>query len=292
MMQFKSLKQKFGARRGSAGTGTGRDDLLPVAPNSRTSSNPASVLERKPTGGAARNSLQGGSANSTAASREKPPLPDLSEESCQEAYAEPLPTFREVPASEKQQLFVRKLHLCSYTFNFADQGRNVREKEIKRQTLLELVDYVNTGSGKFTEGVAEDIVFMLSNNLFRGLPAVKAHDGDNLDPDEEEPAMEPAWPHLQVQRPPLMPTSHCMLHLALKPAAMTDKLLSWCLMHFHACVRPHVCTPCAGAQPGACVICALCCVHVKLKAAIQMGCLNYTQDLGTAPHAILGYLHF
>ena len=222
MMQFKSLKQKFGARRGSAGTGTGRDDLLPVAPNSRTSSNPASVLERKPTGGAARNSLQGGSANSTAASREKPPLPDLSEESCQEAYAEPLPTFREVPASEKQQLFVRKLHLCSYTFNFADQGRNVREKEIKRQTLLELVDYVNTGSGKFTEGVAEDIVFMLSNNLFRGLPAVKAHDGDNLDPDEEEPAMEPAWPHLQVQHPPLMPTSHCMLHLALKPAAMTD----------------------------------------------------------------------
>ena len=198
MMQFKSLKQKFGARRGSAGTGTGRDDLLPVASNSRTSSNPASVLERRPTGSGARNSLSGSAANSAAASREKPPLPDLSEEGCQEAYAEPLPTFREVPASEKQQLFVRKLHLCSYTFNFADQARNVREKEIKRQTLLELVDYVNTGSGKFTEAVAEDIVFMLSNNLFRALPAVKAHDVDNLDPDEEEPAMEPAWPHLQV----------------------------------------------------------------------------------------------
>ena len=198
MMQFKSLKQKFGARRGSAGTGTGRDDLLPVASNSRTSSNPASVLERRPTGSGARNSLSGSAANSAAANREKPPLPDLSEEGCQEAYAEPLPTFREVPASEKQQLFVRKLHLCSYTFNFADQARNVREKEIKRQTLLELVDYVNTGSGKFTEAVAEDIVFMLSNNLFRALPAVKAHDVDNLDPDEEEPAMEPGWPHLQV----------------------------------------------------------------------------------------------
>ncbi|KAK9828072.1 hypothetical protein WJX81_008475 [Elliptochloris bilobata] len=77
-------------------------------------------------------------------------------------------------------------------------ARSVREKEIKRQTLLELVDYVNQGSGKFTEAVAEDIVFMLSNNLFRALPPTKSHDQDNLDPDEEEPALEPAWPHLQI----------------------------------------------------------------------------------------------
>lgn len=93
---------------------------------------------------------------------------------------------------------MRKLHLCAFTFSFTDQSRHVREKEIKRQTLLELVDYVNIASGKFTEAVAEDIVFMLSNNLFRALPASKSHDVDNLDPDEEEPALEPAWPHLQV----------------------------------------------------------------------------------------------
>ena len=31
----------------------------------------------------------------------------------------------------------------------------MREKEIKRQALLELVDYVNTGTGKFTEFVSE-----------------------------------------------------------------------------------------------------------------------------------------
>ncbi len=42
------------------------------------------------------------------------------------------------------------------------QAANVREKEMKRQTLLELVDYVNTGTGKFTELVSEDIIFMLS----------------------------------------------------------------------------------------------------------------------------------
>ena len=78
------------------------------------------------------------------------------------------------------------------------QGKFVREKEIKRQTLLELVDYVNTGNGKFSEAVAEDVVFMLSSNLFRDLPALRSNELDNLDPDEEEPALEPTWPHLQV----------------------------------------------------------------------------------------------
>lgn len=37
---------------------------------------------------------------------------------------------------------------------------------MKRQTLLELVDYVNTGTGKFTELVSEDIIFMLSVSSF------------------------------------------------------------------------------------------------------------------------------
>ncbi len=94
----------------------------------------------------------------------------------------------------------QKLHLCSYVFDFTDPSKHVREKEIKRQTLLELVDYANSGSGKFTEAVSEDIIFMLSQNLFRTLPPSRSHDVDNFDPEEEEPALEPAWPHLQVKQ--------------------------------------------------------------------------------------------
>ncbi len=45
-----------------------------------------------------------------------------------------------------QALFVRKLHLCAFTFDFTSPTY-VREKEIKRQALLELVDYVNSGAG-------------------------------------------------------------------------------------------------------------------------------------------------
>ena len=151
--------------------------------------------------------------------REKPSPPVLSEVSASTYYAEPLPAFKDVSVAEKQSLFVKKLHLCAFTFDFTDSSRNVREKEIKRQTLVELVDYVNTGTGKFTEAVSEDIIFMLSANLFRALPPTKASDQDNLDPDEEEPALEPAWPHLQVRcLPP--PTVSCMV---LSSAALSQR---------------------------------------------------------------------
>ncbi|CAI5943448.1 unnamed protein product [Closterium sp. NIES-64] len=115
-------------------------------------------------------------------------------------FAEPLPLFRDVGPQEKQALFIRKLHLCTYLFDFNDPMKNVKEKEIKRQTLLELVDYVNSGTGKFNEAVFEDITRMLEINLFRPLPP-SAHEmsgSESFDPEEEEPTMEAAWPHLQI----------------------------------------------------------------------------------------------
>ena len=45
-------------------------------------------------------------------------------------------------------------------------------------------------------------MFMLTNNLFRALRPLRGHDaesGFDGGMDEEEPALEPAWPHLQVR---------------------------------------------------------------------------------------------
>eukprot|EP00897_Mesotaenium_endlicherianum_P001966 jgi/Mesen1/1798/ME000014S01196 len=115
-------------------------------------------------------------------------------------FSEPIPSFRDVSSNDRQGLFVKKLSLCCATFDFTDPSRNVKEKEIKRQTLLELVDYVNSGTGKFNEAVFEDITKMLAANLFRTLPP-SSHESsspDTFDPEEEEPTMEPAWPHLQI----------------------------------------------------------------------------------------------
>lgn len=74
--------------------------------------------------------------------------PTLDDASRAQYYAQPLPGFRDVPVSERQALFVRKLHLCAFCFDFLDQSKFIREKEMKRQTLLELVDYVSPAAGQ------------------------------------------------------------------------------------------------------------------------------------------------
>ncbi|KAJ4974633.1 hypothetical protein NE237_007807 [Protea cynaroides] len=113
---------------------------------------------------------------------------------------EALPSFRDVPSSEKQNLFIRKLNLCCVVFDFTDPTKNLKEKEIKRQTLLELVDYITSANGKFTETVMQEIIKMVSVNLFRTFTS-PPHENKVLqafDLEEEEPLMDPAWPHLQV----------------------------------------------------------------------------------------------
>jgi serine/threonine-protein phosphatase 2A regulatory subunit B' len=113
---------------------------------------------------------------------------------------DPLPLFREVPASERQSMFIRKLQICCFQFDFSDTLKSAREKEIKRQTLLELVDFIQSGSGKITETCQEEMIRMISANIFRCLPPA-SHENtgqETTDPEEEEPYLEPSWPHLQL----------------------------------------------------------------------------------------------
>ncbi|KAL3577902.1 hypothetical protein D5086_019406 [Populus alba] len=113
---------------------------------------------------------------------------------------EALPTFRDVPNSEKQNLFIRKLNLCCVVFDFSDPTKNLKEKDIKRQTLLELVDYVTSANGKFTETVMQEVIKVVSVNLFRPrTPQTRENKVlEAFDLEEEEPMMDPAWPHLQI----------------------------------------------------------------------------------------------
>ncbi|KAL6138519.1 hypothetical protein ACLB2K_063801 [Fragaria x ananassa] len=113
---------------------------------------------------------------------------------------EPLPLFRDVPVSDRQTLFLRKLQVCCFHFDFSDTLKAPREKEIKRQTLLELVDFIQSGSGKITETCQEEMIKMVSVNIFRCLPpACHENTGqENADPEEDELYLEPSWPHLQL----------------------------------------------------------------------------------------------
>ena len=85
-------------------------------------------------------------------------------------------------------------------FDFNDPVKHLKEKDVKRQTLLELVDYVSSVNSKFNELAMQEMTKMVATNLFRALPSSN-HDGnleDMGEPDEEEHVLEPAWPHLQI----------------------------------------------------------------------------------------------
>ncbi|KAG6385420.1 hypothetical protein SASPL_154255 [Salvia splendens] len=102
---------------------------------------------------------------------------------------EALPGFRDVPSAEKQHLFIRKLSMCCVVFDFTDPTKHLKEKDIKRQTLVELVDYVSSADGKFSDVVLQEIVRVVSTNLFRTLPTQPRENKvlEGLDVEEEEP---------------------------------------------------------------------------------------------------------
>ncbi|GMH41238.1 hypothetical protein BSKO_09148 [Bryopsis sp. KO-2023] len=188
-MLSKVVRARFGTSRPRT-TGTEHQGNTPVNSNSRTEVSG---------GGNAGRVAQTSNSNRTIVPREKPMLPALNETNKRQYYLEHLASFRDVSNSSKPMLFVKKLHLCAFVFDFTEPTKDVREKEMKRTTLVELVEYVNSGAGKFNEAVSEDVIFMLSSNLFRTLPPSRSgQEGEMFDPEEEEPMLEPAWPHLQL----------------------------------------------------------------------------------------------
>lgn len=58
---------------------------------------------------------------------------------------------------------IRKLRQCSVSFDFMDPMAELKGKEIKRDTLNELVDYISTSRGVLTENMYSEIIKMVSN---------------------------------------------------------------------------------------------------------------------------------
>lgn len=69
--------------------------------------------------------------------------------------------FSDVPPSEQEELFIRKLLQCAVVFDFMDPVSDLKGKEIKRATLNELVDYITAGKGVLTEPVYPEIIRMV-----------------------------------------------------------------------------------------------------------------------------------
>ena len=89
----------------------------------------------------------------------------------------------DVPSSEQEELFIRKLRQCCVGFDFMDPVADLKGKEIKRATLNEVgqilikswvlfsfafqvVDYITAGRGVLTEAVYPEIIRMVKKLLF------------------------------------------------------------------------------------------------------------------------------
>jgi len=100
---------------------------------------------------------------------------------------------------EREELFIQKIKQCQVLFDFvADPLSDLKWKEVKRAALHEMVEYVTSNRNVLTEAVYPEIVLMFSVNLFRTLPPSNNPTGAEFDPEEDEPTLEAAWPHLQL----------------------------------------------------------------------------------------------
>uniref|UniRef100_A0A5S6R333 Serine/threonine protein phosphatase 2A regulatory subunit n=1 Tax=Trichuris muris TaxID=70415 RepID=A0A5S6R333_TRIMR len=112
-----------------------------------------------------------------------------------ESELEPLPSLKDCTPENLAELFVAKIRQCQVVFDFTDPVSYVKSKEVKRITLTEMIDFIGNNKGIITEAIYPEVVKMVSVNIFRTLPP---NDNPDFDPEEDEPMLEAAWPHLQL----------------------------------------------------------------------------------------------
>ncbi|TMW62377.1 hypothetical protein Poli38472_009870 [Pythium oligandrum] len=114
-----------------------------------------------------------------------------------------LPAIEDVPPAERMYLFRQKLKLCCTLYDFTDVRKQVREKEAKRNALLQIVEYISAGKVVWDATVVTDLLECVSANIFRFLgrkpsPVLINAEGKAEVPDEDEPMLEPSWAHMQL----------------------------------------------------------------------------------------------
>ncbi|KAG1173458.1 hypothetical protein G6F70_005857 [Rhizopus microsporus] len=111
---------------------------------------------------------------------------------------ERLPSLKETLPAKRTELFIKKLAQCQVIFDFNDPDSNLKGKEIKRQALQDMLEFVATTKGAITDVIYPEVVKMVSVNLFRTIPPPAVDKEEGYDPEEDEPILEASWPHLQL----------------------------------------------------------------------------------------------
>lgn len=68
----------------------------------------------------------------------------------------------EVPPMQRHELFSLKLSQCQIMFDFNDPAKDLKGKEIKRQALQDLLEYVATTRRVITDTIYPDVIRMVN----------------------------------------------------------------------------------------------------------------------------------
>ena len=179
-------------------------NALPHSSSNSTLSMPSANASSSSTSPALSSSSLSSSASSSVPSTDLSHLPRCrqSRSVSRDVLIHNLPALRDAPPASRKPLLLKKLRLCSFVFSFdeatLDSPQEVKEKELKRATLLELVNYLTVFKPSFTDDELAAIFDMLQINLFRPLPPSTFELTGVYNPEEDEPTSEVSWVHLQV----------------------------------------------------------------------------------------------
>ncbi|EIE79220.1 hypothetical protein RO3G_03925 [Rhizopus delemar RA 99-880] len=84
-------------------------------------------------------------------------------------------------------------------FHGSDPSSDLKNKDIKRQELQDILEYIAAARGAVTDAIYPDMIQMFSTNTFRTIsPPVTTVNHEEYEVEEDEPALETSWPHLQL----------------------------------------------------------------------------------------------
>lgn len=102
---------------------------------------------------------------------------------------------------EREELFKAKVEQCCKVYDFTINPLGDLElKDSKVSILIELEDVVLDEPNLIVpfDSLYEELFRMFSANIFRSLPPSSNQNVPEYDPEEDEPPLEPSWPHLQL----------------------------------------------------------------------------------------------
>ncbi|XP_075256405.1 serine/threonine-protein phosphatase 2A 56 kDa regulatory subunit epsilon isoform-like [Convolutriloba macropyga] len=109
----------------------------------------------------------------------------------------PLKPLVQEEEGRREEALIAKVQQCKRVFDFSDATVDVRNKEIKRSALYDIVDYLVTQKTRVvTERVIKEIVECSKVNIFRDMNPGQDSELDFMD--EDEPILEESWPHLSL----------------------------------------------------------------------------------------------